>query len=80
MNAPLTSSLLEQTRGLLKQALDQGIKLKDIHRFSRGRLEYEWLRKMARGEVADPSVTRVETLHGLLAHLLRMPGWEDHAA
>lgn len=69
-------TILDTTRGLLAQALKDGLRVKDISRMSRGHLEYEWIRKFARGEITDPGVQRLQMLHDLLVHLSKLPQWK----
>lgn len=70
------TTLLDKTRAMLAQALADGLRVKDLHRLSRGNLEYEWIRKFHRGEIPDPGVQRLQMLHDLLAHLANLPPWQ----
>jgi hypothetical protein len=60
-------SLLADTQKLLDKRVAAGESLRQIARESSGIVEYEWLRKFANGDVKDPGVTRVESLHDFLA-------------
>jgi hypothetical protein len=55
-------TLLERTRNLLA---DEAAKrsLRKIAAESGGRVEYDWLKRFAKGEINDPSVNRIQELH-----------------
>ena len=60
-------ALLEKTRGLLKEAKESGLSLRQIALESEGSVEYDWLKRFATEEIKDPSVNRVQALHDHLA-------------
>lgn len=64
-------TLLESTRTLLKCARASGTSLRRIALESGGRIEYDWLKRFAAGDIDDPSVNRIQTLHDDLRQRLR---------
>lgn len=60
--------LLEDTQQLLKATLKRS-NLTAIHEASEGTVAYEWLKKFSAGEVAHPSIVRVQALHDCLKKL-----------
>ena len=59
-------NLLENTRAMLNQwRADPGHTLRDLSRASG--VEYEWLKRFARGAVDNPTVRPLQRLHDYLA-------------
>lgn len=61
-------NLLPATRRLLKTAR-RGRSLQFIATRSGDKVQYEWLKKFASGEIPDPGVRRVQALHDYLVTL-----------
>ncbi len=62
-------SLLRATVDLLNRQKKGGKSLAEIHRALGGKVEREWFYKFAAGDIPDPSVNRVQTLHDGLQKL-----------
>lgn len=58
-------TLLERTRDLL-EAAKADRSLRKIAGESGGRVEYDWLKRFAKGDISDPSVNRIQELHDYL--------------
>lgn len=58
--------LLERTQLLLSQRMDSGMTLRAIADASRGKVKYDWLKRFACGDIPNPGVTNVQTLHDCL--------------
>lgn len=63
-------SLLQQTNTLLETARSREISLRSVATTSGGRVEYDWLKRFASGDISDPSVNRIQILHDHLRSLL----------
>jgi hypothetical protein len=63
-------SLLESTQKLLDQ-VSANFTIREIADLSGGKVKFEWLRKFAEKEIADPGVTKIESLHEHLKKLNR---------
>jgi hypothetical protein len=59
-------ALLETTRSLLADITNSGTSLRQIALEFEGEVEYDWLKRFATGEIKDPSVNRVQSLHDCL--------------
>jgi hypothetical protein len=57
--------LLQTTRHLLSKAT-KDTSLRQIALEFEGKIEYDWLKRFATGEIKDPSVNRVQALHDCL--------------
>lgn len=63
-------SLLRDTNALLNRQMTGGKTLAEIHRQIGGEdFSREWFYKFAAGDIADPGVNRIQTLHDRLARL-----------
>lgn len=61
--------LLERTRLLLSQRLDSGMTLKAIARASEGEVQYDWLKRFASGDIENPGINSIQSLHDCLAKI-----------
>lgn len=62
-------SLLESTLGLLRETQNRGVSLREIASSSDGDVEREWLYRLARGEIENPGVKSIQSLHDCLQKL-----------
>lgn len=58
-------TLLAKTKDLLRSAREER-SLRQIAAESGGRIEYDWLKRFAAGDIDDPSVNRIQELHDQL--------------
>lgn len=63
-------ALMDRTLTLLERAVAAGRTLREIAPEG-GDVEYEWLKKLSAGKIADPSVNRIQALHDRLTQLTR---------
>lgn len=59
-------SLLQTTRTKLARAIRRGITLAAIAKRSRGKVDYEWLKKFWADKIVEPGVDKTENLHTVL--------------
>jgi len=62
-------NLLESTNTLLQSVVAGGTSLRKIALESEGRIEYDWLKRFAAGDIDDPSVNRIQALHDRLIEM-----------
>jgi hypothetical protein len=62
-------SLLDSTQKLLRESQKDGWKLREIALLSDGEVEREWLYRFARGEIPNPGVKNIQSLHDCLKKL-----------
>lgn len=62
-------SLLENTQKLLREQQERGTTLREIVGASDGAVEREWLYRFARGEIPNPGVKNIQSLHDCLKKL-----------
>jgi hypothetical protein len=62
-------SLLENTQTLLSRAMDRGLKVPDICNASDGAIDRDWLYRFARGDIPNPGVKNIQSLHDCLKKL-----------
>jgi hypothetical protein len=62
-------ALLETTQILLDRAVSAGFTHREIADASGGKVQLEWLRKFARGDIDNPGVLNIQSLHDCLKSL-----------
>jgi hypothetical protein len=62
-------SLIESTKKLLKERTDQGTTLRQIVVESDGLIKRDWLYKFAQGDIENPGVNTIQSLHDYLKNL-----------
>ncbi len=62
-------ALLETTHELLRSRIAAGVKIPEIVKASAGEIGREWLYKFAAGDIGNPGVNTVQSLHDCLAKL-----------